>query len=509
MGGTPMPQEGATMGETPMLRRSHLLLLALIVALAALLRFSNLSALGFWTDELCSLSLANGHGLQLDKIPVNCINPDAPDCTHLKTAGPFWQIPARLITDDDHPPLYFMLLRLWENCFGDTEIGVRSLNASLSLLAIVLLFFAARDSVGPSAALMACLLMAVATPQIQYAQEARNYMLVVVLSLGAFIALRNLQRSASIISATIFGLCLLGMMLTHFFAAGVGSALVAIALIGSRRKGGLLAIAAIALSAAMFLILWGKPMLTQHAYIHSGLDWLIDKSLGHFQRRLIDLCRLPIRFFAEFTDPVARNISGMIGGGLLLLLVIVFLRRRELRAWILWLIFGIGIVAGTDVLRSTTQLNWVRYSLFASPAAYVILAGSFRGKLRFLPALIAVFASLLCLRTAYVPPWKTDFRTPASSIASHLSPDDGLIITGPDPIADGIIYAGCRHYMSPWPTTVSVLTKTPDESMLARYRQCDHVWVISLWDQVDLPGFEMKDRVRVPYEVMVGRFVGK
>ena len=87
------------------------------------------------------------------------------------------------------------------------------------------LFCAARDSIGSAASLWACLLMAVAEPQIQFAQEARNYMPVVTFSLTAMCSLQQLSRKPGYLAASTLTMSLVAMMLTHYFAAGVGVAL--------------------------------------------------------------------------------------------------------------------------------------------------------------------------------------------------------------------------------------------------------------------------------------------
>jgi uncharacterized membrane protein len=491
--------------------RSHLLLLALIVGFAAVLRFFSLGALGYWTDELCTLSAAHGWGLQLDKIPVNQIAPPLPACTKLQDAKPFVQIPIVMAHDDAHPPLYFMLVRAWEQIFGDSESAVRSLNVIFSLLAIILLYFVARDSVGSATALVACLLMAVATPQIQLSQEARNYMPVLVFSLCAAWAIERLRQSATQPWAWLLGTSLLAMMLTHYFAAGAAVGLVGYAMIALRNSARRLAFIASVGAGVVYVLLWGRAILLQRAVMQNGLGWLTDQNPGHVQRRLIDLCRLPVRFVVEITDARYQFIIAAVGMLLLLSLPILFYTRRELRIWIAWLVASIALVAVADFTRSTTQLNWIRYTIFATPPAYVLLAaGVLRGRWKMLLPAVAILLALLNLRAAYVPAWKTDYRTPVEIINRELGPNDGLVILGHDAITEGIMYAAAQHYLPSMPKTTAVLTAPPTGATLGRLHECPQVVIICLWpDQLTiLPGFKVKDRKSIPYfaDLVLGQF---
>jgi mannosyltransferase len=483
----------------------------MILIFAAALRCFSLGSLGFWTDEFCSLSAADGWGLQLDKVPLNQIAPPLPVCTRLADAKSFFNIPAAMAHDDAHPPLYFLLLRIWEQMFGDGEAAVRSLNVVFSVLAIALLYFVARDSVGSQAALIACLLMAVATPQIQMSQEARNYMPVLVFSLVAAMAVERLRRSPGKTWACVFAVSLLAMMLTHYFAAGAAAGLVGYALLSMRGRARILIITGAIAAAICFAIFWGPALLSQRAVFENGLGWLADQAPGHVGRRFFDLCRLPVRFFAEVTDLRFQFAIAVVGAVMLVSLAILYVRRRELRLWILWLVASVALVAAADFSRSTTQLNWVRYTLFATPPAYVLLAAAIqRGQWRWILPAAATLLAVMSLPGAYIPAWKIDFRTPVQFVGRHLEPGDGLVIIGPDPIADGIMFAAFAHYLPKMPLASAVLTQSPNAGAVAQLRRCPHVWIVQLppghftaWS-----GFTVQERQAVPYfaELLMGHF---
>ncbi len=124
------------------------LLLLLIIALGAYLRFFLIGNKTVWLDEAFSIWLAN-HAL--------------PD---------LW---SWLIRIDQHPPLYYSLLSLWQALFGDLQAVVRALSALCSIATLPVLFLAARRLFDQPTALIVTLLLAVSPIHVRYAQEARMY----------------------------------------------------------------------------------------------------------------------------------------------------------------------------------------------------------------------------------------------------------------------------------------------------------------------------------------------
>jgi hypothetical protein len=479
------------------------------MAFAAALRAYNLSLVGYWTDELCTLSEADGHGLELDAAGTDRVLPPQPCATRLADARPAWAIPRALAEQDTHPPLYFLLVRVWEDCFGDTEAAVRSLDVCFSVAAVGLLFYAARPDVGTGAALWAALVMAVASPQVQFAQEARNYMPVVSLSLGAVIAGRRLRDRPGIGPGAALAACVLGMMLTHYYAALVVAALAGHAVITLRGRALARAAAAFAGAAVAFGVLWGPGLVRQIPTFRNGdMAWLTDAARGHVGRALVAIAKLPVRWVADVNTPVV-----VAGGALFLLLPWAWLARPPLRLWVLWVAIPTLAVAAGDLLHATTQATLLRYTLFATPAAYVLIAAAVpAGRFRAAPPALAVVAGLLALRSAYVPPWKIDLRTPTEFVAHH--PAAGLVVSGPDPVLTQMSMAAFAHYLPAMPPAAVILTRPADAATLAKLSACPRVWVVWMWPSrpigAFLPGYEVEDEGAIPHfgNVAVGQLSG-
>jgi uncharacterized membrane protein len=484
--------------------RTNLLILGLILALAAVLRIQNLSALGFWTDELGAMSASGGWGLDFVRPPLNrIIDQPLRDCTRLADARPVAQIIPGLIRDESHPPIYFLLQRFWRAMFGDSESAVRSLNVLFSLAAIPLLFFASSRSVGVRPALWACLLMAVASPQITFAQEARNYMPGMTFSLLALVCMQRFQARPTTTGGIAFGVSLLAMMLTHYFTAGAGVAMAIFAATTFQGRSRRMVINSFIIAAILFHLLWGIPLWHQLPNFHSNYTWLADTSPGRLQRWLLRLCTVPVGLIADRSWPIA-----IAGGITLLWLPIAFVRRPELRLWILWFACSLGLIAGLDLVRSTTLLTLPRYLLFATPAAYVLIAAAIPGRGNWIAPSVAIIAAIFALRSAYIPDWKIDDRTPVQLLARRLRPTDGLVISGPDAVADAVLFGACQHYMPKLPRTCAVLTAPPNATVLERLRQCPRVGVIWLWPDRSIRGFDIQDQGSVPYmgTILIGSY---
>ena len=119
----------------------------LILLLAAILRLYRLAGQSLWSDEGNSISLAKAS---------------------------LAEISARTALDI-HPPLYYWLLHLWMQLFGDSEVAVRSLSVLCSLLLVAVIYRLARRLFGFRTALLAGFLAAISPFQIHYAQETRMY----------------------------------------------------------------------------------------------------------------------------------------------------------------------------------------------------------------------------------------------------------------------------------------------------------------------------------------------
>jgi mannosyltransferase len=171
----------------------ELLIVGALTVVAAALRFSTLDVQSFWHDEAVT-----AHRIVRDSL--------------FSTIG---KIPG----SESTPPLYYVLAWLWTRVFGVSEVGLRSLSALIGTATVPVAYLVGRTLTPRRApALATCALAAVSPVLVWYSQEARAYILLVLLGALSFLfflrALRGGARRDAIWWAVLSALALC----THYFA---------------------------------------------------------------------------------------------------------------------------------------------------------------------------------------------------------------------------------------------------------------------------------------------------
>lgn len=224
--------------------------LLLWTGVAFILRFTNLTAKPPWTDEFSTLvfSLGNSYrtvpldrAIALDVLlqPLQ-INPHAG----------ISQVLQHLLTESNHPPLYFMLahwwMKLWQGDSGLVSLwAARSLSATFGALSVPAIYFlgllAFRSRL---VGLLSAAFMAVSPYGIFLAQEARHYSLAILWAIASLcclvVAIRCLQEQTKIPVWLV--LCwilvnILGISTHYFFALTIAAeGIVLLALVNQYRS---------------------------------------------------------------------------------------------------------------------------------------------------------------------------------------------------------------------------------------------------------------------------------
>lgn len=123
------------------------------------------------------------------------------------------------VTQDTHPPLYFLLIHFTRLLFGESDFAYRYPSVLASVLTIPLLFQFGRKLLGTRAGLLAAFLAAINPLQVWYAQEARMYAFLLLLTTAASYALwRALSGGSSRRWFPIYFLFAALSFLTHYTA---------------------------------------------------------------------------------------------------------------------------------------------------------------------------------------------------------------------------------------------------------------------------------------------------
>lgn len=140
-----------------------------------------------------------------------------------------WAELLRRASFDVHPPLYYLLLKLWAEVFGWSAIALRSWSVLCMAGAYVLSVWLVRRIAGKSAGWWALPVLTIAPALIRYGQEMRMYGLAAVLALAAthllLSLLKDLDNDQRKWTARRWGLwvgyllCLIALLYTHYFSA--------------------------------------------------------------------------------------------------------------------------------------------------------------------------------------------------------------------------------------------------------------------------------------------------
>ena len=166
---------------------SFMLVVALLLAFA--LRVAQLDSKSLWLDEIMTISVVE------------------------KGQSALWTGQSDLY----HPPLYFWLLARWET-LGATPYNLRLLSAFTGFLCVPLIYGLAKSLIGPGPAYTAAWFAGLAPLLIWYAQELRNYSLLLCFTLIGLTAFAKLLLQPKIRWWLLFVIGVTAALYTHYGA---------------------------------------------------------------------------------------------------------------------------------------------------------------------------------------------------------------------------------------------------------------------------------------------------
>ena len=171
-----------------------------IVILGIVFRLGNLSTKPYWEDEVFTSTLVAGYEIESveSELKGRLISVgDLAKYQDVRLGRDWQQTSIALAKRPEHTPLYFLLARLWAECFGSSVAAMRAFPALSSLLTLPLFYWLARLLFHSSETATVTLCLACSSPiLVRYAQDARPYSLWVVgMLLSSVLLLRAMQRN--------------------------------------------------------------------------------------------------------------------------------------------------------------------------------------------------------------------------------------------------------------------------------------------------------------------------
>jgi len=509
----------------------HWMAVALLLGVGALVRFHDIGGPSLWMDEIWSIEIASGRDHAHDQLPTGILMTEQRDLTSLAGSPPWWRVwSAR--SDYTYPPLYPLLLRWWMDLFGNGAAAVRSLSAVFCVAAIAAFFDVCRLLHGARLALLGAAMMTLAVAQIDIAQEARCYAMMLFLALACAGAMVRIEaRGATKRRLLALAGFLAAMLLTHYLSIGLAVALLVYALIrlrGLDRRGVILALAG---GAALALAVWAPSLYWQVRHLPGGTPLFLREAdpARHASRTLRRVLGLPGEFLCG-EAAAERMFRGQTPGDqiltvfLLLIAVLTLLvpflrlrRRHDLWLWCLWILGNVGLLTLADAARGTTMAGYLRYTILASPAVYALIA-TFdwprRPVLRHALglAVLAAVALVSADRLAHPAPAKEDWRAAAADLQASAGSDEPIVFFNADPwVAPGMWYM-CLHYY--WPRCENpwlLLRRPPEGKLLEQLQSRSSMWLVGVDAQtagpIVFPGWQVQRVFRPTEAVCICRMI--
>jgi mannosyltransferase len=351
---------------------------------------------------------------------------------------PLLDIPG-VLRQDGSPPLYYMLLSVWMSVFGIGEADTHALSVAIAMLIVPVAFASGRALFGARAGWIAALLAALNPYLTYYAQEARMYALVILLSLIAISAFVLAFVHRRRVWLPVFGLSLALLLYTHnygmFLAAGSVAALLAL-LWGEPHRGALLRDAVLAYGAVALVYLPWVPSLLYQVR-HTGAPWSNPPPPSTALAGLTALLSGASAATA-FALAAGVGLAGLFAG--------TRLRGPQARGALAILLMGL-VAFGLAWLASQISPAWaLRYlSVFLAPLLLLGAAGLSRAGNLGLVVLVGLLVLWFNPRTDALNR-KSNAHTAAVLVRDRLEPGDLVVATHPEqgPVMHVYLPAGLR-----------------------------------------------------------------
>jgi mannosyltransferase len=205
-----------------------------------------------------------------------------------------------VIRDKVHPPLFYILLKLWVGIGGESLLWLKLFPFLLSVITIVPVFFLWLELRASSLVLHLTLIQLAPNPfLIYYAQELRMYSLLVLLTaVSSWMFIRYVNRTGSPLTMWILVASNLALVFTHYFGwlvVGTQAAFL-LAFFRARARAYVAAASGTALISLPWFYLVGQAA-ARETVLFANIQWITKPTVGALWRLFCSLTG-PLRYWA-------------------------------------------------------------------------------------------------------------------------------------------------------------------------------------------------------------------
>lgn len=457
-----------------MSRRTVLVALAGILVVGTALRLYHLEDQSIWWDEASSLTVGHAPLAELFRyLKLDSATP-TPLFGWNAVSGPNLEL---------NPPVYFVTLHEWFNLFGFGPLQARLMSAVASALALVMVFILGVRLYDVPTGLTATLLLAISQLGIMYAQEARNYALLLLLFLITVYLYVTARLTRSIVvwcCCTVSAVLMVG---THYYGGLAVLALGVHTALEWRREP--IPIRWLGGSALAGLAVLGPWM------VHTLRGQIGGAGPGGYFRWNAIRLTTAASSLNKFNNGAVNGIVNtmprwtFVAGGLLftapaVLMTVRLLKgtksendRAEASATALCLLTGLipfAAVMGFGLGGVKFDIRYVAFCI----APYYLLVAAGISRLRSVALRWITLTAIVCysgyaLRANYWIPYKEDFRDAAGYVSARAVANDCYVF-----VPGGAPPLGWRIYM---PGPPGAIVRTPDRASSSP--ECQRTWVVT------------------------------
>jgi hypothetical protein len=464
-------------------RIASVTLLVFALAGGLFLRLNWLDAQGLWHDEFYSFGIMRGFDAYLfSGSDLKDFEPPRPAGFYHEALRKdlYWENLGRNLTHEGHPPLYYLLCRIWVVSVGYEPSAIKLFSVSASLLFVVTMFFVGWRVDGRETA-VACGLLASFSPFcVFFASEARSYSLALLLLSLTTLAAVSIIRSRRIQRAAGIGFCVaaIAALYTYYYLT-IAVAILSFLIFVSARDTSVLR-RLVYCATPFFFFVPRVPVLFAQSATHAGTHWTEGSvggvaAIGYFLRTIMDLLSSPYESgtLAENSFILVALAAALFG----------FLRDEAARGTYLLLVltgsilfFGMSVYV-VDRLTDHHTIAVPRYSFALTIPLYLFLAGGLRrlgglGKLVLaLLLLLSVHASIETAKGQRAP--RQMLREVGSYLSENARPEDLILITPSGPTLLGVAY-----YSSPDLWLAAAPRERVAEMVENAHAANSHVWLV-------------------------------